>query len=246
MTGPSLDSLDGEVRRQSYSAMRAEIDLLDDLILHINHGKALLTGYQHDRGLDFLMGLLLSRAFNSLWRAREDAVCGYAAECLTLCRSALEHWATARWVELHPETRDRWLWAIVAEVEQPAEWPPSTDQMLKDLGDLGKTARQMYDVLSKFAHPKSIGLRWIIHFDPHSTYFHAGGYFDEHGLRICLYFLVGVAQACFEPIARLQNRMLGSVDAGWLQKGKQLSEPAEAFVRRVEDEVLKEAGKLGQ
>ena len=244
MAGPDVESLDDAVRRQSYSAMKAEIELLDRLIVHINHGKALLTGHQHDRGLNFLIGLLLSRAFNSLWRAREDAVCGYAAESLTLCRSALEHWATARWVELHPRTRNRWLWTVLEEVEQPAKRPPSTDQILKELGDRGETPREMYNWLSKFAHPKSLGLRWMIHFDPQTTYFHAGGHFDERGLRMCLFFLVLVAQACLEPVARLQNRVLGNVDADWLQKAKEFSEPAEAFMRQVEDEVIKEAGKL--
>jgi len=246
MTEPSVDKTDDAIRSQSYSAMEADIKLLDELILHVNHGTALLTGGQHDRGLNFLMGLLLNRAFNSLWRAREDAVCGYPAECLTLCRSALEHWATARWVELHPETTDRWLWSILEEVERPAERPPSTDKMLKDLGDLGKVPVQMYDLLSKFAHPKSIGLGWMIHADPETTYFHAGGHFDKRGLRTCLYFLVGVAQACLGPVVTLQNRMLGSFDADWLQKGKQLSERAEAFWRRVGDEVIREANKLGQ
>jgi hypothetical protein len=244
MTGPSLDAMDAAVRRKSYSAMATEIQLLDDLILHINHGTALLTGHKHDRGLNFLLGLLLNRAFNSLWRAREDAVCGYPGECLTLCRSALEHWATARWVELHPRTRNWWLWAVVEEVKQPPKRPPSTDQMLKELGDLGKVPRDIYNVLSKFAHPKSVGLRWVIHFDPNSTYFHAGAHFDEHALRICLYFLVGAAQACLEPTARLQNRMLGNADAEWLETGKELSSRGEAFMRRVEDEVVEEAGKI--
>jgi len=245
MTVPSLDHIDAAARRQSYSAMTAEIKLLDDLILHINHGTALLTGHKHDRGLNFLMGLLLSRAFNSLWRAREDAVCGYTAECLTLCRSALEHWTTARWVELHPRTRNRWLWTILAEVKRPTKRPPSIDQMLKDLGDLGKIPRAMYDVLSKFAHPRSAGLSWMIHFDPASTYFHAGAHFDDRGLKVCLYFLTGVAQACLEPIARLQNRMLGTVDADWLRKAEELSVPAGAFMRRVEADVIEEAAKVG-
>jgi hypothetical protein len=228
--------------------MGTQIQLLDDLILHINHGTALLTGRKHDRGLNFLIGLLLNRAFNSLWKAREAAVCGYPGECLTLCRSALEHWATARWVELHPRTRNRWLWAILEEVKQPAKRPPSIDQMLKELGDrgLGETPKAMYNWLSKFAHPKSIGLGWVIHHDPDSTYFHAGGHFDQHGLRMCLYFLMGTTQACLEPIARLQHRMVGEVDADWLQKGKELSDRAEGFVRRVEEEVVEEAEKIGR
>lgn len=248
MTEVNLESVDAAVRRQSYSAMSADMKLLDELILHLNHGMALLTGQPHDRGLNFLVGLLLHRSFNSLWKGREAAVCGYPGECLTLCRSALEHWATARWVEFHPRTRNRWLWAILEEVEQPVRRPPSIDQMLKELGDrgLGETPRNMYNWLSKFAHPKSIGLSWIIHFDAESTYFHSGGHFDKRGLRMCLFFLVGTAQVCFEPIARLQNRMLGGPDTDWLEKGRELSDRAGAFLRRVEDEVIEESGKVGQ
>ena len=245
MTGPSLEGIDAEIRGQSYSKMEDEIKLLDDLILHINTGLAQLSGQKHDRGLNFLMNLLLNRAFNSLWRAREDAVCGYAPECLTLCRSALEHWTVARWVELNPEARDRWLWAILPEVKQPSKYAPTINWMLENLDELGEVPRQMYGQLSKFAHPRSKGLGWIIHFDSHSTYFHAGGHFDEHALRVCLYFLVGVTQACHEPVARLQKRMLGSPDSGWLGKGIALSEPAGLFLRRLEDEIIEQAGKLG-
>lgn len=239
-----MEDLDASIRRQSYSAMANEIELLGSLILHINRGLAALSGTKHDRGLNFLTGLLLNRAFNSLWRAREDAVLGYAAECLTLCRSALEHWATARWVEFHQEAVNSYLWAILAEVERPDGRLPSTDAMLKDLGEVGEAPLAMYDILSKFAHPKSIGLSWMMHFDEHSTYFHAGGNFDERGLSTCLYFLTGVAQACLEPIARLQNRMLEEVDPEWLQTGRDLSEQAGEFVRRVEDEIVSEAEKL--
>jgi hypothetical protein len=246
MEDVSLDQGDAKVRRQSYVAAAEEIRNLDDLILHMNHGKARLTGTKHDRGLNFLVGLLLGRAFNSLWRARDDAVSGYQAESLTLCRSALEHWAAARWVEFHPDYVDRWLWAILPEVREPTdpkEWPPATDAMLRDLAEIGAAPLAMYDILSKFAHPRSIGLSWMIHFDPESTYFHAGGYFDQRGLRMCLYFLIGVAQACLEPIARLQNRMLGGPDADWVERGKDLSLRSKAIIERMQDDVLVEAGK---
>ncbi len=242
--GPTLDQIDASVRSKSQSAMAADIRLLDDLILHINHGTSLLTGHKHDRGVSLLMGLLLNRAFNSLWRAREDAVCGYPGECLSLCRSALEHWTVARWVDLHPDDRDLWLWAILREKSRPSNRPPSIGKMLKDLGDLGKTPREMYDVLSKFAHPRSVGLRWVIHFDSEDTYFHAGGHFDVHDLSVCLYFLVGVSQACLEPVARLQNRMLGKVDDEWLTEGKAISVKVEESLRRFESEVTEDARRL--
>lgn len=246
MGDASVEELDATIRKQSYQSMPKEIALLDRLILHINQGLAKLTGIQHDRGQNFLIGLLLNRAFNCLWRAREDAVLGYGGECLTLCRSGLEHWITARWVEGHSESTDRWLWAILPELPRPTERPPTIDAMLKELGDQGETPRIMYDTLSKFAHPRSIGLRWVIHFDEQSTYFHAGPHYDEHGLRVCLYFLMGVAQAFFNPVAGLQNRMLGSVDAEWLEEALRLSEPAGEFLRRVEDEVSVDAKGLDE
>jgi hypothetical protein len=96
---PCLGYVNAQVCRQSHQARGPEIRLLDDLILPINHGMAMLTGRKHDRGINLLISML-SRVFDSLWRAREDAVCGYPAESLILCRSVVEHWASARWVEL--------------------------------------------------------------------------------------------------------------------------------------------------
>ena len=129
MPGDSLEEFDASVRKQSYAAMASPLQVLDSLILHINHGLALLSGTKHDRGLNFLIGILLNRAFSSLWRAREDAVTGYIAESLTLCRAALEHWTAAKWVEVNPDKKDRWLYAIVEEVDQPKEWAPLTNAM---------------------------------------------------------------------------------------------------------------------
>ncbi len=113
--------------------------------------------------------------------------------------------------------------------------------MLKDLGDLGEAPLTIYDILSKFAHPKGIGLRWLIDYDEESTYVHAGGHFDEHRLKTCLYFLMGTARVCLEPVALLQNRMLGSVDEGWLKEGRDLSSRAGEFMGAVEDELINEA-----
>jgi hypothetical protein len=239
--GLSIDTNDANMRRQANAAMGTQIQLLDDVIFHINHGAAMLTGKQHDRGLNFLTCLLLNRAFNSLWRAREDAVCGYYAESLTLCRSAFEHWATARWVELHPHACGHWLWAVFEEVQRPTKYPPTVSQMLGELGKLGERAAGIYDVLSKFVHPRSIGLRWLIDFDSDTTYFHTGGHYDETGLKVCLYFLIAIAHDCLEPLARLQHRMLGSVDAGWLRRGKELSNQADGFMAKMEQDVAQHA-----
>jgi hypothetical protein len=240
---PSLDAIDAEVRRISHEAMGKSIDLLDRLILHINHGKAALTGSRHDRGRDFLIGVLLSRAFNSLWRAREDAVCGYYPESLTLCRSAAEHWLAVKWLELHPEPTDRWLWAILEEVPRPEDLIPKVGSMFAEVDPDGLNKR-IYDMLSKFVHPRGTGLRWMIHWDETSTYFHVGGHFDERNLRTCLYFLIIYAQACLRPTAALLERMLGSIDEKWLNDGVDISKEARSFVESVETEIIKAGMQL--
>lgn len=240
-TDKPLEAQDTDVRHLSMQHLGSEIRILDDIILKINGGTAALTGYKHDRGLNFLAGLLVNKGFNSLWRAREDAVSGYPVQSLTLCRAALEDWASLYWVELHPESVDRWLWPILEGVEQPKEWPPRFKQIwdeLSELGDLGKVTKAAYSILSEFAHPRGTGLRWLIHFDSESTTFHYGPHFDLHNLRACMFFLIQVAQGFLERIAQLQVRALGSVDAEWVTECRELSMRARAFLDEVADEIL--------
>ena len=218
MTEHTLDETDAGIRRKSLATLREEIKLLDDLILLLNNGTSLLTGAKHDRGLNFLAAVLIARAFNTLWRAREDLLCGYAVQSMALCRAALEDWTTLIWLELHPDRVDMFLWAILSDVERPAGAPPKFEAMWKELGALGTIPSAMYDSLSKFSHPKSIGLRWLIHSDPDTTTFHYGGYFDEYYLRVSLFHLLQVAQVFGERVARLQFRMLGEVNADWLAR----------------------------
>ncbi len=239
--GPALDELDQAIRKRSQATLPSEIQLVEDLILLLNRGTAIFTGMKHDRGLNMLSGILAGRAFNSLWRAREDALCGYYVECFSLARNALEDWATISWLELHPDDTDIWLWKIVDEVERPDKIPPKFEMICKELGKLGKRPAEAWDALSKFTHPRSVGLRWLIHFDPESTYFHYGGHFDEHGLRICLYFLAHVSQGFLRPVGRLQERMMGSVDEAWLVAVRDLSEKAMTFIQSVNESVLDQA-----
>lgn len=230
MVEDSLEEIDARIRRRSMASQRDQIQMLDDILVHINQGVAFLSGQKHDRGLNLLSFLLICRAFNSLYRAREDAVLGYPVQSLTLCRSALEDWATLRWIELHPDTVDKWLWAILPGVKRPTGQRPNFDAISKELGKHGDIASKYYDILSKFAHPMSIGLRWLVHFDPENTYFHAGGNFDEQDLKTCLTFLIEVGQVFFERIAQLQYRMLGSVPQKWLETGKELTNRAERLL----------------
>jgi hypothetical protein len=229
---------DEEVRQESLAAMPDEIRLLDDVILHLNHGAAVFSGREHDDGLNLLSALLISRAFNSLWRAREDAVCGYPVQSLSLCRGALEDWGTLIWVELHPTEVDKWLWAVLPEVERPAGVPPTFDAIWKELDELGKIPAEAYDALSKFAHPKSIGLRWLVEADTDFTHIHFGPHFDAHGFKICLFFLMQVAQAFFERVARLQERLVGKPEQEWLAEGRRLSHDATRFIDGVATDAM--------
>ncbi len=236
MTDITLELWDQEIRAKSHAARPEEIQLLDELILLMNHGTALLTGVDHDRGLNFLAGTLTGRAFNSLWRAREDLVCGYSVQAMALCRAALEDWATLIWLELHPENVDMFLWAIYKDVKRPKKYPPKFEKIWDELGDLGKIPAVMYDTLSKFAHPKSIGLAWLVDFDEVRTTFHYGPRFNDRFLVVGLFNLIQVAQAFGERVARLQNRMLGKVDEDWLERGKLVADRAISTINSMYNE----------
>ncbi len=241
----SVESLDQTVRSQSQTAMRADISLLDDMLLHLNHGMSPLTGKIQDRSLNFLVSLLLVRTFNSLWRAREDALTGYPVQSMTLCRSALEDWVTACHVEKHPDRSDRWLAGILPESAQ-AKAPIDFKTMFAEVeGEIGAKAREMYDVLNKFAHPNGGGMQWLMHWDPESTYLHFGGHFDRRALRFSLYFLLTQAQMAMERVAQLQYRVMGEVDADWLSRGDDLTNQGIAFIERVHDEVVRASSSSG-
>lgn len=216
--------------------MPTEIRILDDLILHINHGLARLSGFPNDRGLNFLAMLLANRAFGSLWRAREDAICGYPVQCLILCRAALEDWGTLFYVERHPESVDIWLQDVLSETK-PCGTPPKFKDIWRDLGGLGKIASEAYDVLSLFSHPRSPGLPWLYDWDEDKVSFRTGGHFDRRSLEMCLYFLIVIAQSFLERIAQLQYRVLNDAIREWVERANEISEQADAFISRVHESV---------
>jgi hypothetical protein len=240
----AVDQIDQQVRRDSLVAMPKEIRLLDDILLHMNHGIVPLSGVTNDRGLDFLAMLLLHRAFGSLWRAREDAVCGYPVQSLTLCRAALEDWGTLCYIERHPETRNLWLRDVLEEIEASGREPRFKD-IWSDLGKLGERPDEAYGVLSLFSHPRGRGLPWLYHADAKTTYFHVGGRFDQHDLSVCLYFLVTVAQPFLERIAQLQFRVLGDAVLEWVQQGNELTKEASAFLDRIHAQILQDLEAAG-
>ena len=234
-----LEQIDQQVRSASLAAMPEEIRLVDDILLHMNHGMSLLPGISNDTSVNLLAVLLLHRAFGSLWRAREDAACGYPVQSFALCRAALEDWGTLWYVERHPETRNLWLRDVLEEVEAPGQVPSFRD-IWDDLGGLGTMAKEAYSVLSLFSHPRGRGLPWLYHLDAEKGYFHTGGYFDRRGLERCLFCLVTVAQLFLERIRQLQCRVLGEASLEWVQRANEISKEGAEFIDRVSGEILKE------
>jgi len=234
-----LEQIDQQVRSASLAAMPEEIRLLDDILLHMNHGMVPFSGVSNDRGLNLLPVLLLHRAFGSLWRARESTICGYPIQSLTLCRTALEDWGTLCYVQRHPERRNLWLRDVFEEVGDPGQAPSFRD-IWDDLGELGQAAKRAYSILSLFAHPRGRGFRWLYHSDAETVYFHTGGYFDQRALERCLFTIIPVAQSFLEPIRELQCRVLGDANPEWVRRANDMSKEGAEFIDRVSGEILKD------
>ena len=115
---PALEVVDIEVRGQSYAAMGGDVAILDDIILNLNQGLVRLNDSKHDRGLNFLAMLLLTRALNSTWRSRGCCERLSAFQSMMLTRAVLEDWGTIVYVEQHPEAAGLWLRGILPEAQQ--------------------------------------------------------------------------------------------------------------------------------
>ena len=239
----ALDEWDAQVAQKSRAMVASDLELLDDLIVLLNHGTALLSGEKHDRGLNFLIGLLVTRAFNSIWRARQAAVDGYSVQALILARAALEDWVAVQWLEERPDEKDLWLCRILEEVSPALDkrgrerWIPGADRMLGELED-GEVPREVYRELSKVAHPHGAGVGWQFHADEASLEVHCGPHFNERDLRICLFFLVHTAAGLLPSVERLQSRWLGKADDEWVAKGKGAVERALSFIGETAGELL--------
>ncbi len=228
---PSLQEIAEQSRRQSLTQREKEFRLLDALLVHGNDGTADLSGKRHDEGVNFLKILLLTEAFNNMWMGREAAVTGYPVQAMALCRCALEDWATLGWVDKHPDDENRWLWDIYEEYEQPTDYAPKFKAMFDELGESGRVGQEAYETLSKFAHPRSTGLRWLIHAEGGNTYFHAGSYFSLVDLDTNLYFLIMIAQMLLSPVADVQE-VFNHFDEKWIHRGQQLTtETTETLIR---------------
>lgn len=240
-----LDRRDQTVAARSLEHAGSAIRLIDEGLLLLNHGTAALTGHKHDRGLNFLTALLIVRAFNSIWKAREAAVEGYSVQCFVLARAALEDWIAIRWVEERPDEKDLWLSRLFSEVRVPLDskgrerWVPSVDEMLKDIPE-GALPRVAYGHVSKFAHPRGTGLRWQFHADEESSFIHCGPHFDEQDLQACLYFLAHTVAGLLPAAERVQIRAFGQADPEWVERGTALVEQYLQYIRDVGASVLEE------
>ena len=188
------------------------------------------------------MGILVNRAFNSIWQGRRAAVHGYPVQAMILARSALEDWATMRWVEDHPGDKDLWLCRILPEVEPPLDekgrerWVPKIDTMLRAL-DEGESPLRAYEALSKVAHPQGIGLAWEFCVDEDLVSLHVGGRKEIVDLRRSLFHLVRVAAGILPSIERLRSRWIDVVDADWASDGAEAVARAGQFLSEVADEL---------
>lgn len=237
MQNPVFESIDQAVRDSSLAAMPKEISVVDDILTHANDGVAALawswsSGAVGERSPEFLTILFISRAFKSLWRAREDAVCGYPVQCLALCRTAFEDFAAMSYIEQHPEKRQVWLQAIFPKTEWPGQ-EPRPKELLDDYCRAAPVNRQFYHMLSEYVHPT--GGQLSHHFDWTT---HMAGLFDRRELKMCLMWLMMIAPLLLGALAPLRNRVLGEPVSEWDRRTDEISEEAQMPLGRLVDELL--------
>ena len=246
----NLEERDRAVRRQIEAAERDGLAILDRLLILCQNGTAVCQG-QHDRGLNFICGLLLVRAFNSLWRARQDLAHGYPIQAISLARSAFEDWVAVEWIEHDAANLPFFLGALVEEVELPRDdagnprFVPGTSRMLAALDDSDerRNAKQTYDLLSKFAHPRGTSLRWQFSASPEAVDVHAGPYIEGRDIQTGLYFLVDVVIRTLSPLERLQDRWLGNADADWVHAATEVAIDGLRFIDSILAQVEAQASQ---
>src|SRR4051812_13887894 len=104
-----VNEVEAEARAYVEKTYAIDVGLIDELMSEISIGCSLISGKDHDRDVGFLHLLLFSRAINALRRAREDIVTGYAAQGLTMARSAYEDWGTICYTDKKPDTASLWI-----------------------------------------------------------------------------------------------------------------------------------------
>ena len=240
---PTLEDGDKRSRLEIEGLETRGFRILDELLLVIQHGTARCSGHPHDRGLNFLTGLLFVRAFNTLWRARQDLAHGYPIQALMLARAVFEDWVAALWVEASPDRLPLFLSAILDEVDEPIDERgkprrvPQVDRMIDELGEASAGARVTYDLLSKFAHPRGKSLRWQFSADEANLNLRAGSYIDHGDVSVTLYFLIDVAAPLLAPLGRLQDRWIGGDDPEWALRAVAAAQAGFEYTNELLDEI---------
>ena len=103
-----------------------------------------------------------------------------------------------------------------------------------------------YEQLSKFAHPRGVGLKWQFHVEESELYVRVGSHFDPKDLRTCLYFLIHVAAGMLPNVERLQRRWLGDVDEEWFKRSHPAVTQALEYIEQVGRDVLEESEAVAQ
>jgi hypothetical protein len=234
MPESTFDSTDQEVRIASFAAMPKAIRVLDEMLHHMKRGIHMMSGIENDPAINFLAFLLVCRGLPSLWRGREDAVCGYPVQCLTLCRAAFEDWGTFAYVERHPESGIVWVRDVFPDTEISGR-EPKFKELWETLGEDEEWAKRLYAFLSEYAHPRYRAFKWL--HEPateqrgtQTIRFHVAGYFNQGALEMCLLTLVAIAELFLESVRQLQRRLLGEPVSEWDQQAGRIEEEALRFV----------------
>jgi len=237
--GQPIELLEAAVRAQTTADLTNELDLYERLVFHINHGVAELTNHDHDRAVQFLHGLLLNRAFNALWRAKEELLLGYPALALTLARSGFEDWGTLRYTRRHSERLGDWLQGLYNYPKtgvRPPTFAAMWDVLVEEVGDVSKT---FYGVLCEFAHPRALGFSWLVEIDEVHSHFRVGPWYDADFARMALHNMMLVATLVLGATDELRESMLGADATGeWRSAAERLLMSASAMGTATHEDIV--------
>ena len=216
----TIEEDDARVAVESLGLLGDSFRVLDDVLIHLNHGCALLAGKDHDRGPHLAAILLLARAWNSLWRARVDIASGYYVQSLVLCRAAYEDFGVLEYLSENAEDAGLWLKGVTAPAAEFNTLPfskiwPVVERRLAAAG-------AVYGELCTMAHPTGASLHGSVNVDADGWIVRAGPKFDGEDANVALRYALMIALQLFTPLERLHVSMLGDFDREWQTEGKPL------------------------
>jgi hypothetical protein len=231
----ALLEADENVRTRILRQYGRDIDVLDNLLLEINHGCATASGREHDHGLSLLHLLLITHAFNALWQARQSLSCGYPIPSLILCRTAFEDWAALEYCVRHPEHVGDVLSGVTHAVDNPRI--PSFRDIFKEMKAVfGPEVGQVYGMLSEYAHPRAPAMLGGITGDRSQAWtFRPGPRWDGDQIRFGLHYLIMIGERLLRQAMRAHKMIRGDYDEEWIHVALEAHSKAEAFLIRSED-----------